>query len=424
VVSKDTIKQLLVENGEFALSVQMVNRNMSIEPTGNYVFTGPRRAGKSYLMISVIKQIVADGGTGKDFAFFRFEDERLAEMTSADLTRILEAHGELYGPGKPTVFLDEIQEIDGWEKYCRRLADNNYRVFVTGSNAKLLSTEIASALGGRYLTKEVYPYSLVEYLTANGLNLDTSSKFGQTGTQVNHLLADYLQWGGFPEFATYSNKRIWLESLYQKIFYGDIIVRHQIRNRQALRLLIKKLAESVSDEISANRMRNVLASTGLSIGKQTVIEYLDYLQESFFALPCTNVFKSMSEREQVKKYYFVDNGLLALFVADDKARLLENLVAIELHRRGVQLQFARDNREVDFFDQGSNMAIQVSYSLQDVETKAREISSLLKINQRLKAGKLLIITAEEDGQFEVEGTVIEVVSLKNWLLQDSIYIAQ
>ena len=415
MISREIIKRIIVENAEFAEAVSLIARPLEIEESGNYVFIGPRRAGKSFTMLRIMQDVISGGGTRADFLYIRFEDERLLEFDAGRFDVLLEAHGELYGAGKPAVFLDEIQDVFGWEKYVRRLADNKYRVFVTGSNASMIGREIATTLGGRFFITEIYPYSFPEYLTANGVSVRKNESYGLGRITVARLFDEWFHWGGFPELSSFKNKRIWLENLYQKIFYGDIMARYRIRNGVAIRLLVKKLAESTGTEISVNRMKNIIASVGVKIGKSTIIDYLGFLQESFVILVAENYLKGLSEREQEKKYYFIDNGLLSLFVSNEDAKLLENIVAIELSRHGHPLYFAKDRDEIDFYIESEETAIQVCYSLADPEVCRREVASMKKINQKLGAKRLLIITMEEDRMIETDGIMIEIVSIRGFL---------
>ncbi|MDR2162658.1 MAG: ATP-binding protein [Clostridiales Family XIII bacterium] len=416
MVENDTLKRILVENAEFAGETTLTPRPLAIEQKGNYVFTGPRRAGKSFLMLQLIQNIMKEGGTQKDFLYVRFEDERLIELDTDGLERLVIAHSELYGAGKPTVFLDEIQVVPGWEKFVRRLADSKYRVLITGSNAQVISSEIASQLGGRFLIQKVFPYSFAEFLAANGCVFGPEARYGRKRIEQARLFETWFSWGGFPEIVLYRDKRLWLENLYQKIFYGDIMARYEIRNGAALRLLVKKLAESVGSEMSVNRMRNIIASIGISVGKSTIIDYLTYLVESYMVIPAENGLKKLSEREQNKKYYFVDNGILSLFIPHESAMLLENMVAIELSREGHAIRFAKDGAEIDFYVEETETAIQVCHSLSDSEILQREIKSLFKINETLRAKYLVIITKDEDRDICHNGKTVNVVSIQNWLM--------
>ena len=330
-MDKSVIKDLIVENQDFIEKVTILPRSVSLEQHGNYVFVGLRRAGKTYLMYSQIQNLTKAGISIKEILYINFEDERLSEITTADLSVILNCYREMYDY-QPIIFLDEIQLISGWEKFVRRLADSNYRVYVTGSNAKMLSSEIATTLGGRFLILTVHPYSFREFLAAHGIEFQKNMEHGNDGIRLRKLFATFFYYGGLPELQKFDDKRQWLNSLYQKIFFGDLIARYQIRNVQALKIIIKKLAESVMSPISYTRLSNIVISTGIKISKTTVIEYIDYLKETWLVFSVSNITGKLVEKETNQKYYFSDNGILNLFIFNPETALLENLVAITLKR--------------------------------------------------------------------------------------------
>jgi predicted AAA+ superfamily ATPase len=414
-MNKELIKKLIVENREFIQRIDLTERELKIEGHGNYVFTGLRRAGKTYMMYQIAKSLIADGVEPERILYFEFEDERLAEFESKDFDMILECYRELY-EHEPIIFLDEIQIIDGWEKYARRLADEKYRIYLTGSNAKMLSGEIAGALGGRYIVKDIYPMSFAEYLSATGTAPQGDWEHGRPRFAVRKRCEEYLRFGGMPELLLFKEKRQWLSALYQKVFYGDIILRHQIRNDHALRLLVKKLAESVMADISYNRLRNIIASSGAKIGTSTVIEYIGYLGESFLIYEATNALAKFVDKETDKKYYFADNGVLSLFLDGPENRLLENLVACELVRRGHPLKFAKGKTEVDFVVAEEKTAIQVAWDISNPYTERREADSLLSACTSLDIGRFVIVTMDEERVIEYNGVSIEVVPVHKWLL--------
>ena len=317
---------------------------------------------------------------------------------------------------KPIFFLDEIQIVDGWEKFARRLADQGYRVYVTGSNAKMLSSEIATTLGGRYIIQNVYPYSFLENLTSLGIDLTDRNFIYRLHNEIVKAYENYFRFGGLPELTQVNDKRAWLSNLYQKIFFGDLITRYQIRNDLALRVLIRKLAESVKQPTSFNRLANVVSSTGKKISTDTVIDYLGYLKESWLIFPEENICAKLAEKESNKKYYFIDNGLLNLFLIDPSTSLLENHVAIQLRRLyGDSVYFYHNGIEVDFYIPEIQLAVQVCYSLLDPETRKREINALIKMSKRIDVKKWNIITKDEEETISDQGIIIEVIPAWKWL---------
>lgn len=321
---------------------------------------------------------------------------------------------------KPIFFLDEIQNVTGWERFARRLADTGYRVYITGSNAKMLSSEIATTLGGRYLMLEVFPYSFRESLALEGIDAGEKNAFFTHRNEIVKAFESYFTDGGLPEITQIADKRSWMSSLFNKIFFGDLIARHQIRNDFALRILIRKLAESVKQPSSYSRMANIVSSTGKKISTDTVIDYIGYLAESWLILPFENIAAKLMDKEANRKYYFIDNGLLNLFLTDPVTSLLENLVAIRLRQLfGTDVYFYNKNIEVDFVVHTQGIAIQVSYRLDNPETRKREAEALLRYADIFPTQKLLLITKDEESTIEENGKSIHVMPAWKWLLTSS-----
>ena len=414
-ISKDVIKQCLISKQREVDEAVIVNRSVDFEENGNYVIVGVRHAGKSYLLYQRVRQLQAAGMGWDEILFVDFEDERLAEFQTEDFNSLLEAHLELYGK-KPVVFLDEIQNISHWEKFVRRLADAKYRVYVTGSNAKMLSKEVATTLGGRFFIYDTYPYSFKEYLAAQQVELKEHWEYDTyQRSEVKRHLKEYFYFGGLPEILSFKNKRAMLSSLYQKIYLGDICGRNNIKNDRVLNILIKKMAESVKQPLSFNRLKNIIVATGMPISVPTTIDYADYVADSCLILPMENEVGKLTERETQKKYYFIDNGLLNLFLMSPETSLLENMVAVELCRR-----FGKENvfylnaeREIDFIVPDERLAIQVSYSVREDATYSREVSPLVKYAKAHQDWRCLLITYDEEGMEEG----IPVVPVWKWLTE-------
>ena len=228
-MEKDIIKQIILNQQEFISQVKLLPRKISIEENGNYVFVGIRRAGKTYMLYQHIQQLLKDGHSKQEILFINFEDERITDIKKEELHLIVECYKEMFA-FEPIIFLDEIQNVEGWEHFARRLADEKRRVFITGSNAHMLSREIASTLGGRYLMQEIYPFSFTEYLKYHHITLDAHWHLAPIRTDVVRLFEGYFYNGGLPESFCYTDKRAWLTSLYQKILYSDIVIRNNVRN--------------------------------------------------------------------------------------------------------------------------------------------------------------------------------------------------
>lgn len=419
-IAKNVIKQCIIDKREEIASLDIVERPFAFEECANYVFVGLRRVGKTYMLYQRVNQLLSNGVDQKDILFLNFEDERLSEMQSDDLNSILEVHYEMSGSDtKPILFFDEIQNVNHWDKFVRRLADSKYTIYVTGSNAKMLSSDVATTLGGRFLIYDVFPYSFEEQLKARNVDIDEDWKFSTIQqSKMNAYFSEYFKYGGLPEIINYKDKRSMLQSLYQKIYLGDICARNNIRNSKVMGLLIKKLAESVKQPTSYNRLQNVIKSTGQSVTVNTVIDYLSFAVDSWLILPIENGYAKIGERESVKKYYFIDNGILNLFLVDSETSLLENFVAVTLCKKygRENVVYLKGDKEIDFYIEETNTAIQVSYSIKDDNTRNREVDALCRYAQTNKDVKPMIITWEEKENLVVDGVSIEVVPVLDWIL--------
>lgn len=421
-MNKDVFKTLIKEGQEELLEVELNRRHFEFEEQGRYVLVGVRQAGKSYLLYQRAKMMLEAGHDICEMVYINFDDERLLGMTAEDFDLILQAYGTMY-ESKPVLFFDEIQNIEGWEHFARRLANQKYLVFITGSNAKMLSRDIATVLGARYFDEKVFPYSFQEFLVAKGVTLNKDWEYSKQRNEIQRLFADYFQWGGFPELFLYRNKRHWLNGLYEKIILGDVIQRNNIKNDHALRLAVKRLAENVKQPIAYNRLANLVKSTGVSTNTASMIDYVRYVKEACLMFTLDNYASKFVEKETIKKHYFVDNGMLSIFLDDADTSLLENLCAITLHKHynrdddSPRLYYYNRNIEVDFYIPDEHIAIQASYNINDVTTRKREINALVQLNALEPLKQALIITYDHEEQIELEGLTISVVPAWKWLMR-------
>lgn len=415
-MNRDVLKQIIIDQKEMYLGNPLISRDYDLEENVNYCFVGIRRTGKSYMMYQQIHNLMNDGISSSQIVYVNFEDERLLEIGVDDLNTILEIGIEFSGSkGKPYLFLDEIQNVDGWEKFVRRVADMKYRINITGSNSKMLSKEIASTLGGRFMIVNVFPYSFKEYLSANHIE---NIMIDQIGTKkradIVSQYEQYVTYGAFPELVDIKNKRPFLNNIYQTVYLQDIITRNKITNDFAVRLILKKIAESVTKALSFNRLTNIVKSTGISIGKQTVINYVGHMLDSYLIFSLQNY----ASKKTSPKYYFMDTGLLGLMLLDCKTAQLENLVAVELIRRyGFEnVYFFENNIEVDFYVPSENLAIQVSMqALEDVDTLERETKAFVKLNDFIPNTKCLLITNSEETTLKCDDIEIDMIPAWKWL---------
>ena len=417
-ITKETIRTLIKEGQEALGEVELYDRPYEFEENGRYVLVGVRQAGKSYMLYKRAKQLLASGHRLEEMVYIDFDDERLLGMTATDLDQILQAYGSVYSY-KPILFFDEIQNVEGWEHFARRLANQKYQVFITGSNAKMLSRDIQTTLGGRYIDGKVFPYSFAEYLGAQGVVLSKEWQHGKVRSQVQQAFNKYLMWGGFPELLMYRNKRRWLNDLYEKILLGDVILRNKVKNEMALRLTIKRLADNVMQPTSYNRIANLVKGTGVSTSVASVIDYVRYAKEACILFPLENYASKFVEKETVKKHYFIDNGLLSIFLIGGEAVLLENICAVYLYRKYENgLYFYNKNIEVDFFVADEAYAVQVSYSISDEETRKREVDGLKKLHTFMPLKRMVIVTFDEEETIKLDDDrFIEVIPAWKWLLE-------
>ena len=415
-MNKELFRAIISENQEFIGSIPLVERPLHLEESGNYVFVGVRQAGKSYLLYQRVKELLGCGINLHDIVYVNFDDERLLGMTTDHFDLILQAYYSMHG-GQPIFFFDEIQNVDGWANFARRLANQKHRVYVTGSNAKMLSRDIETVLGGRYLSVYVFTYSFEEYLKAIGISVSGGSQYGRKANELQRHFRTYFEWGGFPELVNFREKRVWLNSLYNRIFFNDLVVRHKVKNEDSLRMCIRRLAESVMQPCSLNRLSNLVKSTGMPCSPSTVMEYVRYLQESCLLISLDNYASKFVDKETVKKHYFIDNGLLHLFINNPDTALLENLCAINLYKRyGKGVYYFNRNIEVDFYVPDEKLAIQASFRISEEATLEREIKALVALHGLYETQRNLIITYEDEGIMERDGIKIEIIPVWKWLL--------
>ena len=293
----DLLKRVILDQHEVIRRTDIVPRSTALLPDINQVLTGLRRAGKSTMLYDLAKKLVAGGVDWSRIIYINFEDERLTEMTAADLNDILTVQSEMSGQ-KGYFFFDEIQNIPGWEKFARRMADRHETVQITGSNAKMLSREIQSTLGGRYLEKHIWPYSFDEYLNARGTPHGEAEQL-ETIAHGRILAAcgDYLEEGGFPEAFRYPSKREYISGVYQKILLGDIVTRNGLRNSQAIALLIKKIAETVMREVSYAKLYGSLKAIGVRVSRDSVIDYIGYITDAYLLFKVYNYFSAFARMD-------------------------------------------------------------------------------------------------------------------------------
>ena len=423
-MDKQVIKTVIGEKQQQISRTRLIQRNEHFDEQSCYVLIGIRRAGKSYTLFQDMQAKVSAGkAVVDDFLYINFEDERIASIHAEELGLILDAYREMYDQKRPYIYLDEIQNITGWERFARRLSEDKHHVMITGSNAKMLSREIASTLGGSYIQRYIYPFSFAEYLAYHGVILERNWAYKpETRQTVLRHFQEYFYYGGFAESFNKSDKREWITSLYQKILMGDIVERNKIRNPRIFRLMARKLADSVMQPTTLTRLEHIIISTGDSISPTVLKDYLDYMEDAYLTFSIPNLVSPLTEQQTIVKRYFADNGILNLFLLNGDTKLLENIVAIHLHKQyrntaeELRLFYYNKGVEIDFCIPEANLAIQVSYSIDDFNTYEREVGGLTKFLNTFKQYKGIIITWDTERQIANNGVTIDVVPIWKWLL--------
>jgi predicted AAA+ superfamily ATPase len=381
------------------------------------VITGVRRCGKSVLAHRVLR--------GSHYGYVNFDDERLFGLSTADLNTVLEVLIELT-PDMRFILLDEIQNIEGWELFVNRLQRQGYRVVLTGSNAHLLSRELATHLTGRHRLYEAYPYSFREYLRARGHEVASGASLStRDSAKVSALFADYFVVGGFPEVSQVANPRAYLQDLYDRTLTRDIAMRHGVRHIRTLKDIAFYVAGNCGGKLT---YQNIAAAYSLG-SLHTAKNYLSYLQDAylFFAVEAFS-FKAKERTRRPRKMYGIDPALIRATAAgaDNRGLLLENVVFLELLRRRKIVHYYADpqgKHEVDFVSHDPETAavelIQVCADLTRTETRERELRGLQHAATafgHLPDENLLLLTLDHRGVEQVAGRSIACVPVWEWLL--------
>lgn len=393
---------------------------------------GPRRAGKTYYLFSLINQLIeTEKITIENIVYINFEDNRLSDLTNKELDIITNAFLELHPELTPYYFLDEIQNIDGWSKWVRKLVDNRQNVFITGSNSKQLSKEIATELRGRTLSYLLLPFSLSEYSRFKNFALNKNDLFdNKKQAKFYNLFDKYLKDGGFPEVSAISevNKNLLLNEYLNSIVFRDIVNRYNIRNIYILNFLIGYILENYSCMVSLNKLYNFVKSQNIKTGKIILYDYFSHLETSLFFFKCEKYSKSLKKREQYgKKYYLADTGYSKLGKSNiNIGRLFENFLFLEFIRQGFIVNFLSNGFECDFIltKKGKTFAVQSCYKLKsNIKTFEREVNSLSLTLKHLKLKKGYIITYSEKESITKDNFKIEVIPLNEFIyLFDKLFI--
>ena len=375
------------------------------------LITGPRRVGKSTQALLMLRN--------RNFAYLNFDSQQLLDAWDANL--VMRMLDDVY-PGYEYLLLDEVQNLEAWDLWVSELYRLGKNLVITGSNAKMLSSEMATALTGKYLKVEMLPFSLVEFFDWNKLDLSKLNQEQQA--EASALMDDYLRNGGYPEVvASRQLTRTYLDTLFDSIVWKDVAKRHSVRNVTDLNDLALYLVSNFCNPVSANELTEELGFSSVNTTKK----FMDYLREPylFYYLPrYNNKLKLM--KKAPRKVYVVDNGFVAakaFYLSDNLGRLLENQVFVELLRQGYDTDKtmfyyrSRNDKEVDFvLRKGTHIEqlVQVCYDMSNAKTEKREVDSLVECAAELNCSNLVIVTNSEERIIEKDGYWIDVVPVAKW----------
>lgn len=402
----------------------LIERELIVSPIERKVISiiGPRRVGKTFYFFQLMKPI-------KDYSvYFDFEDSSLANLRFDEVLDVINLFIEITGKEPTHIFLDEVQSIEKWESMIRTLLDRtNYKIFITGSSSKLLPKEIATQLRGRSITYLLLGFSFREFLKAKKVKIEKILSQVEKA-KIKKLLKEYLDFGSFPEVVLREEKERILKEYYDAIFFKDFVERHKLKSFNVANLVFSHFFQNFSAEISINRIVDFFRSQGLKMGKNTIYDYTEKLQDTLAIFFIRKFSQKVSIRESwPKKVYICDTGISRILrFSEDIGKLMENAVFLELLRTIninplLEIFYWKDyqQNEVDFvIKEGLNIKqlIQVSYASSKEEIEKREIKSLIKASKQLNCRDLLIVTWDYDDELKINNRKIICKPLWSWLI--------
>jgi predicted AAA+ superfamily ATPase len=400
-----------------------------------HVFIGMRRVGKTYLMYQHMHELLSIGLEKEKILYLNFEDDRLAGFKIDDFQTIMDVYFELY-PSLTTnddlyFYFDEIQNIDGWDKFIRRLIDKEkVGIFITGSSAKTLSKEIATSLRGRCLTSEVFPLGFIEYLSYLEIT-EFENLTSKKQAIIKHHCQIYLDQGGFPETLSLmeSVRHQVIQSYVNTAVFRDVIERHSLSQPHIVKLFLIHCLQNIASSLSITKIYKTLKSRGETLSRSALYAYLDYFEDAYL-LYTVPIFDFSNRKRQVNpsKIYCTDSAIIMAYSMKpemEKGTCLENAVFLHLRKRYDENIFyykTKSGKEIDFVTQEINNKVslyQVCLDLQDNKTKHREISALVEAASELKVKHTYIITADLSDSIQLEDLTIEAIPYWKWVIQSN-----
>jgi len=422
-MENQTIKQIVLDQKEEVKEIfktKIIEREIeekvrdSLKDNLIKVIIGIRRCGKSVLSHQILKE--------KNYGYINFDDERLIGAKAEDLNDFLEVLKEI-NPDFNYLLLDEIQNVEGWELFVNRLKRMGHNLIITGSNSKLLSKELSTYLTGRHFAVELYPFSFEEFLKYKNFKYSKNDLYAtKNRAHIKSLFGEYLKFGGFPELSKIEFKEQYLRDLYDKIITRDIVLRHKIKYFKVIKEISLYLISHFGSRITYNKLKNIFEINSV----HTIKNYISYLEEAYLIFQLFPFsFKLKNQLKGARKVYAIDSGLInsvSFQFSSNLGRVMENVVFLQLKRKGYEIYFYHEPAgcEVDFIiREGLKIKelIQVCYNLDDLETREREIKSLIKAGRQLNCSNLTVITYDTEKTEEIRQRQINFIPLWKWLLQ-------
>jgi hypothetical protein len=393
------------------------------------VITGARRSGKSFIMKQLALDLIKEGVDKKNTLIINFEDPRFSKLDVSLLQKIYETYLEFLSPKDiPYIFLDEVQEVDKWEKWVLSMQElKKAHIIISGSNAKFLSMELSTLLTGQHLDVTIFPLSFKEFLRFNGVNINDKTDFILNEIKIKSLMRKYIEMGGFPKVVLEKNKKEILLTYFKDILEKDILKRHNVRKSEKIKELLNFYFSNVSSLTTFNSLEK-----HIGISADTIEKFSNYFKEAYLLFYLKRFsFKIKEQEKSPRKIYAIDTGLsnaVGFRFSENLGKLSENIVFLELQRKKIsnpdlEIYYWKNEKhqEVDFVVKNKNnitQLIQVCWDISNIQTKKREINSLLRATEALSIKEGLIITSDFEKEEKIEGKKIEFVPLWKWLLEE------
>ncbi|MCB0747844.1 MAG: ATP-binding protein [Ignavibacteriae bacterium] len=407
---------------------EIIEREIKVPLNSNKIISliGARRTGKTFLFYSAIKKLRKENKNDQ-IIYINFEDDRLFPLELKDFNLFIEAYYELFPKNRDQtvyLFFDEIQNIENWEKFIRRIDDSlKCKIFITGSSSKFLSKEIATSLRGRTISFEVFPFNFTEYLAFKGI--DRNHYSSKNRSKIINALDDYVNHSSFPELLSASDieKPKILKEYLDLIIYKDLIERYNISNLYLIKYLIKFLLTNTSNPISITKIFNDLKSQGVKVSKNSLYQYIEYLEDAYILFPVKIFSNNVREiQRNPQKIYSLDSGLVdTVSIKNDIGRRFENIIFLELRRKYKNISYLKLKQEIDFCFKDSDKIYLLNscYQINELTTRNRELNSLVEGMNHLNISQSFLITNSHEEEITIEKKTIFIIPLWKWLLQNN-----